>query len=192
MKKYISMVLIVCMVFAFLTVAYAATPVCGYAWDKTSLKCYINPNITYNYGSSISTAIGNGITSWNSTDAPSISLSDDYIDWDVIVEMGDLGETGWDGYCVTYFVETDNGNTTDHAIINLNTGHIGSYATDAGLWKALACHEMGHAHGLDHNTTSNENSIMKTYTKSYYNYSGTSLRWTVPQTADRTAVNSIY
>lgn len=194
MKKHISILLVTILLFTLASVAYAATPVNpnNYSWNKSSLKCFVNPNISYNYSSSIYTAIGSGITSWNSTDAPSISLSNDNLYWDVIVEMGNMGATGWDGLCNTYFTETSNGNVTDYAIINLNTAHVGSYASDANLWKAVACHEMGHAHGLSHNTTSGENSIMKTSTKSYYNYSGSSPRLTVPQTADRTTINSIY
>lgn len=194
MRKNISMILVVCMLFAFSTAAYAATPrnEDAFSWNKTSIKCYINPNITYNYGSNISTAIGNGVTSWNSTDAPSVTLSNDYIYWDVIVEMGDFGETGWDGYCYVYWTDTGGIRITDNAIIHLNTGHVGNYATDANLWKAVSCHEMGHAHGLSHNTTNNENSIMKPQVRAFYNYSGTSPRWTTPQPADETAINNIY
>ena len=65
------------------------------------------------------------------------------------------------------------------------------------LWRAIACHEMGHVLGLNHNTTSingvPEPSIMKTYTVDYYNYfaNGTP-RWYTPKDADVGPINMKY
>lgn len=193
MRKYTSVMLIISMFFALSSVVYAVTPRFenNIYWEKTSLTCYIDSNIMYDYGTNISSAIGDGILSWNSTDAPTISLSDDYINWDVIVEMYDLGYTGWDADCTTYPVDNNHVQITDYAIIVINSGALSSYLNNANLWKALACHEMGHAHGLDHNTN-DEDSIMKPYTIDYYNYSGTSPRWTTPRAADKAGVNIIY
>ena len=105
--------------------------------------------------------------------------------------MFDYGETGWDGNCTaTYDTNTL---ITQYARIRLNTGGIpNTYDTDSNLWKALACHEMGHAHGLGHNTVATEQSIMKEDTEDYYKYSGTAPRLTSPQFVDRSAVNALY
>lgn len=193
MKKNISLLLVMCMFFVLSTNAYAVTPAHedNYSWDLSSLKCYINSNISRDYGSSISAAIENGIKSWNTTDAPSVTVSNS-INWDVFAEMGDYGATGWDGYCSVFWTEKNGNRVTDYAHIYLNTNALEDYLTDTNLWKALACHEMGHAYGLGHNSTSGESSIMKSHTLSYYNYSGTTPKWTTPLTADRTAVNDIY
>ena len=177
-----------CFLLLILTV-HASTPATYYSWNKSTITYYINPNITPVFGWTITNAIQAGLTSWNTTDAPSISASNSSTSWDVHVDMNDYGETGWVGLC--------DPDVTDLGVylsssISLNVNGFYGYLNMPDLWKAVTCHEMGHAHGLDHNTTPNEASIMKPYLSQFYDYQNTSPHLTVPQPADIYAVNGIY
>ena len=59
-------------------------------------------NIGTDYNTNILNGIIDGIESWNISDAPSISCITSSNDEDVVAIMDDFGETGWDGYSVTF------------------------------------------------------------------------------------------
>lgn len=177
-----------CFLLLILT-AHAVTPLLYYSWNESTITYYINPNITPVFGWTITNAIQAGLTSWNTTDAPTISASNSSTSWDVHVDMNDYGETTWVGICDPDV--TDLGVYLSSSIsINVN-GYYG-YLNTPDLWKAVTCHEMGHAHGLGHNTTDNEASIMKSSLRDFYDYQSTSPHLTVPQQADISAVNGLY
>ena len=103
--------------------------------------------------------------------------------------MMDYGPTTWNGRTTTHF-NTSSG-VINGAEIRLNENGLEDYVSDTGLWQALTCHEMGHALGLGHNTSSSS-SVMHSATTDYYNYRGSSPKIRTPQTADRNGMNSIY
>lgn len=93
-----------------------------------------------------------------------------------------------------FLSETEN--VMEHSTITLNTCYYlqsySSYTSDINFWRAIACHEVGHSPGLSHNSTSGETSIMKSSTGDFYTLSGSSPKLTSPQTADITALQSLY
>lgn len=186
----IAFVLFLCLMnmSSVIMIAKAATPLKSYYWSESSLTCYVSSTISTNYGSGTYNGILAGLKNWNSTDAPTISTTSTLTTAPILLGMSDFGSTGWDGLSS---VSATNNKATS-SLISLNTNYLSSYTSTSDLWKALATHEMGHTLGLGHNVTAVETSIMKEYTVSYYNYSGTSPKYTAPRPVDTDAMNSKY
>ena len=162
-----------------------------YKWDSSSIKCYVDSTITSTFSTSVCNSIKAGLTAWNNSDAPAVTFTTSYSNWDVLAEAGDYGSSGWDALCTTSCSSLSNNiYIEDYAIIDLNTYYLDNYLSVNNLWRAICCHEMGHAHGLAHNN--NEDSIMNESTTGYYNYLGSSPHFTAPQYADFLGVNAIY
>lgn len=77
-----------------------------------------------------------------------------------------------------------------NSVMQINAHYRTKYYKTRGLWQALACHEFGHALGLDHNTSSSP-SIMRRVAKQYYNLDGAP-KWTTPKSADIVPINLKY
>lgn len=77
-----------------------------------------------------------------------------------------------------------------NSVMQINAHYRTKYYKTRGLWQAIACHEFGHALGLDHNTSSSP-SIMRRVTKQYYNLDGAP-KWTTPKSADIVPINLKY
>lgn len=160
-----------------------------YYWVPSEIACCVRSSIGNAYGNTVEDGIRAGVTAWNSTNAPYVYITGSTPSNGVTVNMGDYGATGWDGQATTHF------NTSTHAAtsatIYLSTHYLNSYLDDEGLWKALACHEMGHVLGLDHNETVTR-TIMRESTIDYYNYKGSSPKYITPQSVDISGINAIY
>ncbi len=160
-----------------------------YYWVSSEIACCVRSAIGNTYGDAAEDGIRAGVTAWNSTNAPYVYVTGSTPSNGITVNMGDYGATGWDGQTTT------NWNSSTHAVtsatIYLSTHYLGSYLDDEGLWQALACHEMGHALGLDHNETVTR-TIMRERTIDYYNYRGSSPKYTRPQSVDISGINAIY
>lgn len=76
-----------------------------------------------------------------------------------------------------------------NSVMQINAHYRTKYYKTRGLWQAIACHEFGHALGLDHNTSSSP-SIMRRVTKQYY-LDGAP-KWTTPKSADIVPINLKY
>lgn len=160
--------------------AVANTPTYAYYWNKNALVVYVQGNIRDRYRANTRIGICNGINAWaDKTDSPSTSITMSTVDADVSVYMYDYGATGWDAQTTTYY----DGNICCYSRMTVNAHYLTSYYDNEGLWQALACHEFGHTLGLQHNDSGSA-SIMRTYTKDYYNYDGLLPRYKVPKTAD--------
>lgn len=107
--------------------------------------------------------------------------------------MGNYGSTGWDGLTTTN--SNINTHIANYAITYLNTYCFQNNITEYNLWKAITCHEIGHALGLDHYVLApgetEEDSIMKAYTYQYYDVNGTT-HITSPCSPDTIAMNAKY
>lgn len=77
-----------------------------------------------------------------------------------------------------------------NSVMQINAHYRTKYYKTRGSWQAIACHEYGHALGLDHNTSSSP-SIMRRVTKQYYNLDGAP-KWTTPKSADIVPINLKY
>lgn len=77
-----------------------------------------------------------------------------------------------------------------NSVMQINAHYRTKYYKTRGLWQAIACHEFGHALGLDHNASSSP-SIMRRVTKQYYNLDGAP-KWTTPKSADIVPINLKY
>lgn len=77
-----------------------------------------------------------------------------------------------------------------NSVMQINAHYRTKYYKTRGSWQAIACHEFGHAIGLDHNTSSSP-SIMRRVTKQYYNLDGAP-EWTTPKSADIVPINLKY
>lgn len=77
-----------------------------------------------------------------------------------------------------------------NSVMQINAHYRTKYYKTRGLWQAIACHEFGHALGLDHNTSSSP-SIMRRVAKQYYNLDGAP-EWTAPKSADIVPINLKY
>lgn len=77
-----------------------------------------------------------------------------------------------------------------NSVMQINAHYRTKYYKTRGSWQAIACHEFGHALGLDHNTSSSP-SIMRRVTKQYYNLDGAP-EWTTPKSADIVPINLKY
>lgn len=77
-----------------------------------------------------------------------------------------------------------------NSVMQINAHYRTKYYKTRGLWQAIACHEFGHALGLDHNTSSSP-SIMRRVAKQYYNLDGAP-KWTTPKSADIVPINLKY
>ncbi len=166
----------------------ATTPAAdhGCIWAYSSLNCYIDSSVS-SYGSNIKSAASTGAKAWNSTQAPTVSIGATGSSSEIGINMANYGSIGWNGNTVTHY---SNGEILG-AEIRLNASGLEDYFSDSGLWQAITCHEMGHALGLGHNTSSSS-SVMHPYTTDYYNYAGSSPKIKTPQSADRTGMNNIY
>lgn len=82
------------------------------------------------------------------------------------------------------------GGICTNSVMQINAHYRTKYYKTRGLWQAIACHEFGHALGLDHNTSSSP-SIMRRVTKQYYNLDGAP-KWTTPKSADIVPINLKY
>ena len=136
----------------------------------------------------VRTGINNGLVSWNSTDAPLIFVNSSGTT-DIYVSMNNYGSTGWDGYSYVNYSNL----IAYSGTIYLNTYSLSGRYSNSYIWKAIACHEMGHILGLGHNDLDSY-TIMKTYTLNYYNYLDMSTGYHIssPQSADITTINGIY
>lgn len=77
-----------------------------------------------------------------------------------------------------------------NSVMQINAHYRTKYYKTRGSWQAIACHEFGHALGLDHNTSSSP-SIMRRVAKQYYNLDGAP-EWTTPKSADIVPINLKY
>lgn len=77
-----------------------------------------------------------------------------------------------------------------NSVMQINAHYRTKYYKTRGSWQAIACHEFGHALGLDHNTSSSP-SIMRRVAKQYYNLDGAP-KWTTPKSADIVPINPKY
>lgn len=172
------------------TYAITYTPTKVYSWDQSSLVVYVQGDIRDRYHANTRTGICNGIHAWAEyTDSPSTSITISTVDADVCVYMYDYGETGWDAQTKTYYYTPSN--ICYYSRMTVNAYYLSGYYSTTGLWKAIACHEFGHTLGLEHNDSGSA-SIMRSYTKDYYDYVDGSPRYTVPKTADIKPINSKY
>ncbi|MDR1116639.1 MAG: matrixin family metalloprotease [Oscillospiraceae bacterium] len=145
-----------------------------WAANKTTITCYISPSISTNYGSTISSQVTAAMNSWRNKCSKSFQ-STTGVTFDVGVFMNNYGVTGWDGMMTPNYI----GNEITYAGVSLN--NLGQ-AIGSNYWQAVACHELGHAMGLDHNEWVSSSSIMTNGTPSYYN--GTTKLTYTPQTDD--------
>lgn len=164
------------------------TPNNGYKWNKSNIIVYVPNNISTRYNANTRAGICSGISEWHSrTDAPATTIyASASVPYDVAVYMDTYGTTGWDGQTTTF----SSGSTISSATVRINGSYNTSYYSETGLWKAISCHEFGHAIGMAHNTSSAA-SIMHVYTIEYYNVNGL-LKLTVPQAADISGANVLY
>lgn len=177
-------------------VSSRATPIVSsnHVWDTSTIRCHLSDSILINYGVNMYNALGNGVTSWNSTQAPTIVFTEDPYTWDVLVDMYDYGECGWDGLHTAHLSYSENDsepNTILYSRIEVNEWYKSQYLDELNLWRAIACHEMGHSLGLGHNTNSSETSIMKEWTGGYYNVNGSPKIYSY-QPADQITINALY
>lgn len=188
-KKLCTFLLALAIFTAVFTSAVAASfSTYGGYWPETSLTYYVPASISSSYGSAIRTAIVNGIESWSGISAVTLSESTS-ASHDIGAYMNYYGNTGWDGYTT---ISPDTISEYTFAKIQLNTYTYSSYISSsyANLWRALACHEAGHALGIAHSSAS-DTSVMCNGTENYYQINGTKKIYK-PQTQDRKAIQSIY
>jgi len=190
-RTIICLLLVLAISIGAISFANAYTAVYPYSWNKNSLTCYFNADILSNYGTQISNYVRIGVMAWNNTDAPSISVGT-LGSSDISVDMDNYGYTGWDGYNNTNYSPS---NIINYSITYLNTCYLSGYLSEYNLWRAIACHETGHALGLNHYilapSETEEDSIMKSNTIEYYNVSGTTKIY-APCTPDISAINAKY
>lgn len=189
-KKIISISIIICsIIICFNNIkALAMTDLNGYHWDDKTIKYFVNNDITKNYNATVRSNLVYGIQSWSGNAGYSLSSTTSEANSRININMSNFGATGWDGQ--TRYNAT--GTTMYLAEILINSYYYSNnYSSYPNLWKAIGCHEAGHALGLKHNTTVGESSIMKEYTTDYYNINASNPRLTSPQTADLTALKKV-
>lgn len=167
-------------------------PRTGFYWNKSTVDYYVSTSIVSLYGSDMSTKIRSGINAWNlAQDFITLDSTISYNSADVTVYMNNYGATDWDGLHTETLGDYEhpiNGTALEHSEISLNTYWRGSSTSD-NLWKAIACHEMGHSLGLGHTTMNGVYTIMRGEGASvYFDEMGLS----TPQSIDINTVEAIY
>ena len=168
------------------------TPTYAYYWNKSKLDVFVPQGISTTYGTNTWLGITNGIKVWHeNTDSPWAVIVSNSNGADVVVEMSDYGETGWDANTTTYY---DNNNICNYSYMRINTHYLSSYYSTTNLWQAIACHEFGHTLGLAHNTKNYiiVPSLMHPNTDQYYNVSGIFPKYKKPKAADKNPIDNKY
>lgn len=144
-------------------------------WNQSS--------IDFNYSSNVTrpALVSSGLTAWNNIASVTLYYSGSSYAGIQVAENY-YGSTGWDAYTY-YYSSTSNGPLTG-ADIRLNRSSMGGF-TDF-QYKAVVCHEGGHALGMDGHQYSGSASIMQPYTSDYYN------KYNTPQSLDISTLRGMY
>ena len=153
MKKIISLLLVIIVLFRPALVAYASGPYmeCGSSTGNISIKSYSN-----DYDGVWVDMFDAGIEAWNSSSA-NVTISTTYVNVNTI-EAARYNDT-WYGHCEYIYNPL-----TKHIIsfdIKINARTISESATNFfNFAKSVIVHEFGHVFWLDDNPSTTEASIM--------------------------------
>lgn len=168
-KTVVSAALLSCAVFA-VGPAFATHAWGNYHWARTSNPVALKINVAV--GSAWTTSVGTAITDWNQSSVLSLSnLPKSGVDTrkcnpiagQILVCADSYGQRGWLGIASIWA----SGDHITQATTKLNdTYYSASYAGgyyNTGPWRALvACQEIGHDFGLDHQDENFDNANLDT------------------------------
>ena len=166
----------------------------NYYWNKSNLKILVPSSIGTTYKTNTRAGICDGVSSWRlCSDAPSVTIqSAPGGGSDIAISMQNYGATGWDGYSTTYYNTATKICSSSKIQINCYYYKSDADLNDRIFWKALSAHEMGHSLGLGHNTNYTVTSVMRPYTKDYYDRYSDWPRIATAREADIYTINTIY
>lgn len=172
-------------------------------WNVSEVDVYVSTNSTVSYGGNLHTYLKNGAAAWNNCSSLTVATKNAASACEVFVYMGDYdlsqystsGITGDVAGTTTYSTGGYRGNHPDEspyykAYIYLDKKQYSTSSYDT--WKAIVCHEMGHALGLSHSDGNGYSSIMKKGTADYFDKDKDKACSSAPTSGDKKLLKAKY
>lgn len=168
-------------------------------WNVSEVDVYVASNSTVSYGGTLHTYLKNGVTSWDGCSSLTVATKNAGSACEVFVYMGDYDLSDYSssglsedvaGATVysTYGSNGDDPNEYPYKKVYIYLDKNQYSTTSYNSWKAIVCHEMGHALGLSHSDANGYLSIMKSATSDYFS----GLITAAPTTGDKNLLAAKY